>query len=47
MRAILTLWAVLILSTVHGVSYYINTGHVDIMTLVFFVISVIGLMAEE
>lgn len=47
MREKITLWAVLILSATHGVSHYTNTGLVDIMALVFVVVTVLGLTAKE
>lgn len=42
-----TLWAVLIVSAVHGVLHYTNTGLIDIMALVFVIVTVLGLTAKE
>ena len=41
------LWAVLIISAIHGVNHYANTGLIDIMALVFVVVPLIGLTAKE
>lgn len=42
-----TLWAVLIVSAVHGVVHYTNTGLIDIMALVFVIVPLIGLTSKE
>lgn len=47
MRQILTLWAILIMSVVHGVSYFLDTSHIPVMSLVFSVVAILGLTAKE
>jgi hypothetical protein len=41
------LWAVLIVSTIHGVNHYTSTGLIDIMALVFVIVPLVGLTAKE
>jgi hypothetical protein len=47
MQIKITLWAVLIISIIHGVSHYLNTGLIDIMALVFVIVPILGLTAKE
>jgi hypothetical protein len=47
MRERSTLWLILIVSAMYGVDYYANTGHIDLMSLVFVVIPLLGLTAKE
>jgi uncharacterized BrkB/YihY/UPF0761 family membrane protein len=47
MRQTLTLWAILVMSVAHGVSYYLETSHIPVMSLVFSVVAILGLTAKE